>query len=267
MQCLLDQLNSHDKELRAEAMRKARLLTPDELLQLVVFASHVRNSRRKRSGIGYFSVVSLYLITGFMAFGPTDKWIARLLIACVVLTRFVQAWYDGKYSTATFQITTLLLETDDTRFAAPMLRLNHENVNESLRTALKRLLLQIRADHAAQWSKEDKAALLLPLQRPEQDCDLTLACLSALQQIGVSSAMPAVDRLINKRYSAGSQDKIALAAQECLLYLQSATSLQQQAETLLRASDAAAIRPEFLLRPASPTPDNSTGEQLLRPLD
>ncbi len=210
MQRLLDQLNSRDKNLRAEALREARTLTPEELLQLVVLADNVRHTRRKRSDLVYYTVMGLYLLIGLMLPVPGDKWVGRFSLAGVMFSGTFKTWYVKKYSSAVINITTLLLETDDVRFAAPMLRLNHEHANESLRTALKNLLPQVRADHAAQWSKEDKAALLLPLKNPEQNCELTLTCLNALQQIGDSSAIPAVRRLIEKRSLLGHRKKLPL---------------------------------------------------------
>ena len=271
MQHLLNQLNSRDPAIRDTALRAARALPPDQLLQLVLLESRNRRKRNKLAwGINTgFTMIGYMIIGGFFVTkAPGALGIAAFLtILMMSLGNIGESVYKEVYNKANKQIRTLLSEVEDARFIAPILRLLFGLSNDEakeLRTAVKRLLPQIRADHAQTWNKEDKAALLLPLKNPDNDKELTIACLKALEQVGDASAIPAVKKLLPKMYPAQWKEGIALAAQECLFYLESNTGRFQQAETLLRASETA-TRPDILLRPAQSAPDTTPAEQLLRP--
>lgn len=106
--------------------------------------------------------------------------------------------------------------------------------------------------------------LLLQFKKPTHDAQLTLCCLKALEQIGDRSAVPAVKKLMEQAFL-NNWKTLWRAAKECLLYLESNSGKFQQAETLLRSSDAAQVWPDILLRPVAADADNSAGEQLLRP--
>ena len=267
MQQLLDQLNSRNPAIRDAALRVARSLPPDELLQLVLLESRNRRTQNRNGLIAYLIVSLVCFSISVICNIPHDSWTGIYLFITLAAANMGQTVYTGSFIRARNQISVLLSEVEDVRFVEPMLRLEFapEQVEiKELHAPVKRLLPQIRADHALQWSKEDKTALLLPLKRPNKDKELTIGCLKALEQVGDASAMPAVRRLVEEVYPAGSQEAIALAAQECLLYLESNTSRFQQAETLLRASETT-TRPDILLRPAQPAPDTTPTEQLLRP--
>ena len=268
MQQLLNQLNSRDPAIRDAALRAARALPPDQLLQLVLLESRNRRMRFRRGWAVYVAVYTLIFILGHNLHFPTQgTWSYLHIILTVLAASMVQGVYTNKYNSARRRISELLSEVEDTRFIAAMLRMEFREGQvgvKELHATVKRLLPQIRADHAPHWSKEDKAALLLPLKRPKYDRELALGCLKALEQVGDASAIPAVKKLLPKMYPAQWKEGIALAAQECLFYLESNTGRFQQAETLLRASETA-TRPDILLRPAQSAPDTTPAEQLLRP--
>ncbi len=269
MQQLLNQLNSRDPAIRDAALRDARALPPDDLLQLVLLESRNRRKRFRRGWAVYIAIFMLGCALAALLHLPNQGVGSFLqIVLTTIISSMAQGIYTKKYNLAGRRVSELLSEVNDVRFIAPMLRLEfaQEHVGvKGLRGAIKRLLPQIRADHAPLWSKEDKAALLLPLKHPNHDKELTLACLKALEQVGDASAIPAVRRLHEKMYPAKWKEGIALAAQECLLYLESNTGRFQQAETLLRASEPAATRPDILLRPAQAASDTTPAEQLLRP--
>lgn len=267
MQQLLNQLNSRNPTICDAALRTARALLPGELLQLVLLESRNRRALNSRGWAVYIGASTLFM--AYMTiFHISDGWAGLYTAFAIAFAGMCQTAYANRFNQARIQIGILLSEVEDSRFIAPILRLQSGLSNDEtkeLRTAVKRLLPQIRADHAQTWSKEDKAALLLPLRSPDNDKELTLGCLKALEQVGDASTIPAVRRLLEKMYPAKWEDEIAVAAQECLLYLQSNTGRFQQAETLLRASEPATVRPDILLRPAQPAPDTTPAEQLLRP--
>ena len=60
-QRLLDQLNSRDKNLRAEAMREARTLTPEELLQCVKFSGTFKIWHDRKYASALINITTLLL--------------------------------------------------------------------------------------------------------------------------------------------------------------------------------------------------------------
>ncbi len=78
-----------------------------------------------------------------------------------------------------------------------------------------------------------------------------VAILKALEQVGDSSAIPAVTRLSQLRGNSRRSRRLREAAIECLPMLRANCGEVETARTLLRASHAEDARPDTLLRPAS----------------
>ncbi len=263
MQRLLDQLNSRDATVQADALRDARALPPDDLLGLISLSKDVQNVRERHRFVLHVIVTSLVYACVFSSGIHNLRGFMLGSLAYMFANVCVSMFYNT-YRQARKQIRVLLQEVDDTRFIPHLMRSIGGPYDVGLREALRRLLPQIRADHAPQWSKADKATLLLQFKKPTHDTRLTLCCLKALEQIGDKSAIPAVKKLMEQAFL-NNWKTLWRAAKECLLYLESNSGKFQQAETLLRSSDIAPVRPDILLRPAAVNADNSAGEQLLRP--
>ena len=264
LQRLLDQLNSRDPIILAEALREARALPPDDLLRLILLSRKARKVRREKR-FGLHVIVMSFV--AFCLFGMRSHSHFTYVVLCNVIFMMCNMCVDVLYHTyqrARRKINEILQEVDDIRFIPHLLRSIGGPSDEGLREALRRMLPQVRADHAPLWSKADKATLLIQFKKPTHDVRLTLCCLKALEQIGDKSAIPAVKKLMEQAFLNGWKT-LWKASKECLLYLESNSGKFQQAETLLRASDAAHVRPDVLLRAASSTAEAGTGEQLLRP--
>lgn len=104
---------------------------------------------------------------------------------------------------------------------------------------------------------------LVGLQQDETDRAFALAILKAYEQVGDASAIPAVERLANKRPRNDPERDIQHAAQACLPLLRIRLGEVKSEQTLLRASTQDANTPDILLRPAgasAPEPE----KELLR---
>lgn len=267
LQQLLNQLNSRKPDVRDAALRTARALPPDELLQLVVLEARNRRIRFWQSQIIYGLVCFWVITLGSLLHIPRGGWYGMFQAVGMMLGSMSSMFYARWTDDARSQLSVLMSQAEDVRFVAPMLRLGHtlpSKEAEVLQTALIRLLPQIRASDAPNWSKEDKATLLLPFKSLNNPKDLITGCFKALEQIGDASAIPAVKKLAERAFQDNRKD-VWQAAQDCLLYLQSNTGRFQQAETLLRSSDVTTARSDTLLRPAASTSDTVPAEQLLRP--
>ncbi len=265
LQRLLDQLNSRDVTVQADALRAARALSPEDLLRLILLSEDVQRTRGAYCFLLHVIVTSLVFACVFsIGLRNPFREIFLSFVSYIFANVCVSTFYDT-YRQAQRQIGVVLLEVEDTRFIPHLLRSTGYASGEGVSELLKRLLPQVRADHAPLWSKADKTTLLLPFKdAAAKDPQLAIACLKALEQIGDKSAVPAVKKLQAQAF-AGNRQTLWNAASQCLLYLESNSGKFQQAETLLRSSDIAQVRPDILLRPAAADADNSAGEQLLRP--
>lgn len=124
--------------------------------------------------------------------------------------------------------------------------------------ALKQLLPRVQASDRQYISPAEMDTLLKHLE--DQDYRLTLSILKALEQIGDEKALPKVEHIAEAK--SGYLADVVIAAQECLPFLRLRAEQSRQANTLLRASEAATA-PEMLLRPAAEASSEPT--QLLRP--
>jgi hypothetical protein len=133
------------------------------------------------------------------------------------------------------------------------------------RKLLKAMLPQIGTNAPVELSSEQRRALLIPLQMPEEDVELTLFLLTHLEQWGDAQAAPTLNRLIRERHWYVGSDQVEAAARQCLSRIEGRLRLQNQGRALLRpAPDAVRIPSDALLRPATDRAEHSP-EQLLRP--
>ncbi len=133
------------------------------------------------------------------------------------------------------------------------------------RRLVKGLLSQIGPEQAIELSAEQRHALLLLLQRPEDDVELAVGILDRLEQWGDAQTIPALKRLIREEHWYVGSDQVEAAARQCLEEIESRLKQQKQNSALLRpAKSSDAETPKSLLRPAGDRPE-AAPEQLLRP--
>ena len=139
---------------------------------------------------------------------------------------------------------------------------NYKQTQNEIQKAIAALLVKAESDDFALLNTAHR--LFLNKALLGYDTELVTAVLTAWARAGDSRAIPFVAKLAEGRASAATNPGIQRQAQECLVILQERAALEQNADTLLRASTAATT-PGILLRPAYTAPQSAEAEaQLLR---
>jgi hypothetical protein len=284
---LMDRMNSRRLAVRREAVRQALALPPERLFELVEI-----EARRYPYRLQRFSRVLLWGLC-ILALTPCIvNWIrlqnqlscgilAFVTLACLALTAGIESFHRFQ---ARFELAEVMLRRADLELLVPaveMLQIRPANRKEqalrrTLHGMLKHSLSKLHASDAADMSRIQRDAINRLLRNPLEDMDLTLCVLTALEQVGDATALPAVQRLCKlavplrwrrpgKRHKAAQVAEIRAAAAECLPFLTARIEQTQQAQTLLRASEAQAQAPETLLRPTTSRQYETSLEQLLHP--
>lgn len=273
---LLRHLNSQDDVLHAEALRRARALPPESLLELAQIEAQTYRKRNRMTGyfILVLTLVALVVLFAYHRLGfwkPEDHLSPLAYFSGFIL--YVSLLVRERYvpTRARHSLASIIEETQDLRFLSILLALQKEmkadpTVTRSVYNALRRLVPQIvHGDSSGISVSERIQALLLILGAPYKDVELTLSVLKALEQIGDESAIPAVTELAETSAATPGMKRIQQAARECLPYLHIHADEMRQARTLLRASNPAFGGTDDLLRPSTPMKPYPHPEQLLRP--
>lgn len=137
--------------------------------------------------------------------------------------------------------------------------------------ALTLLLPQMKASDANLLTSDARSSIISLLKESNSSgaanpypYPLRLAALKALEQVGDSTAIPAVEKLANTWPPARGTGTLYQAARECLPILRANCGDVETACALLRASHAEAACPNTLLRPASGA-GGAIPQELLRP--
>jgi len=146
------------------------------------------------------------------------------------------------------------------------LDMSDSEVTETAIQALTRLLPRLKASDASLLNCHQRACLNEAL-RCNRDTNLTLAILTAWEQVGDSEAIEHVERLAAGLGRGGHDPRIVAAAQECLPFLLQSAGHQQNHTQLLRPVNGSMTPTVTLLRPAPPQASPIPPEQLLRPTD
>lgn len=171
-----------------------------------------------------------------------------------------------------YELATRIADLDDVRAIGALLRARawpDKRLMQASDKALIRLLPRIKASDAPKFSRTDVLYLhdvfrTYPLTRIDRrNPELTFAALGALIQIGDESAIPSVKRVMAMRCRCEVDERIRVAAEECLAALEARRNAQ--GETLLRPADGRIVREQLLLRPATGS-TLTDSESLLRPL-
>jgi hypothetical protein len=146
---------------------------------------------------------------------------------------------------------------------AECLRIDDGQIRRLTQDALIRLLPQLRASHAASLNDEQHRCLNHTLGG--KNAEMSLAILSAYEQVGDGRDIAAVQRLAMSVRRKPRDLAIGQAAEQCLAYLLLRAETQRAAQTYLRAACASDSPELALLRPSRPA-DKQDLEFLLRPL-
>jgi hypothetical protein len=169
-------------------------------------------------------------------------------------------------------VAALIADMDDPRFLGPILAIlgepsfSEEQVSRwwkpNMEAALKRILPNVRADHAPDLNDQQRSMLITLLAMPYVDVDLTLATLKALEQIGGAAAIPVVADLAAARAITPKTRRVREAALDCLTCLRDQAERAKLSRSLLRPAHETT---QTLLRPVAEAPPDPRVEQLLRP--
>ena len=157
---------------------------------------------------------------------------------------------------------------------AAALEMQDKGTRQIVEEALIDLLPQMRASDAGLLDAEQRECLYRALR--SKNHKLVMAIFKALEQIGDSRALPYVEKLEQalveqhawaerhtRHLQAAEIETRLQAARECLQFLQDHAQQEQARQTLLRASSAAHVAPDSLLRPAAGKSDQDP-DSLLR---
>jgi hypothetical protein len=268
---LLEKLNHRSASMRETAVKVALSLPPEQVLELV--RQEAEYHRKQYQGILWLTLagyIMLCLISAF-CFSELAMVLGAIAIGCAVLPVVLSLidLMSKRPTRAIYSLSRVIGEQKDGRVLAQALLLAQETTDPILRyhihDMLRVALPKLRYDQSTHWTKEQKAALLLPLQNPHENMLLVEAVLAALQQVGDESAIPLVQRLATYPLYGSRSIEIQKAASDCLPFLYQRAHDHRQSRQLLRASGATeGTDPAHLLRPAAPGASDPP-EQLLRP--
>jgi hypothetical protein len=265
---LLHRLNSRSLEVRNRAIAEARLLPPEQLLELIGLEQQFFKRRQKR----VFRAVTTVLVLFIALLVIGSLWEPLLLLGYSWITYIAMFYAMGLVPTRARHSLLQVIETaEDPRFVGTALVLLAEHgqnatVRKSVLSALSRLLPRFRADQSDLLTPAQHKALLMRLTEPYKNPELSIRILQALQQIGNESAIPVVSKITANWKPKAHQQQVVEAARHCLPYLEVRAEQAKQSQTLLRPSSAfaaGAVSSEALLRPATSTSETAP-EELLR---
>ncbi|HZP81684.1 MAG TPA: hypothetical protein VFB21_08610 [Chthonomonadaceae bacterium] len=242
---------------------------------LAAFQQETRRYRRRiRNGLalGTLAAASVMLLDVFALLGSLQAetfpftiallgWGMDLVVLLSCLAYPVTAFQARK------RVAERLARFDDLRIVGPlaeMLEAPDMRARPDVVSALTTLLPRLQASDAALLDTEQRACLCRILTSSERALtDLKIAILRAFEQVGDSRALPLVERLAEGPGRTERQRRIRSAAKHCLPFLQERAAQEPFRQTLLRASLAAGVASDTLLRPAAPGVD-AAAQHLLR---
>jgi hypothetical protein len=148
-----------------------------------------------------------------------------------------------------------LARYDDVRAIGPLaesLEWPDESVKATARTALTRLLPQLRVSDAGLLNAKQRGCLYRCLKMPNamRHSAFLFALLKCLEQVGDEAAVPYVTRLAKSVALTRVQKRVRQAAEECLPFLTLRAEQMRHSQILLRPAGVDGSTAAVLLRPA-----------------
>jgi hypothetical protein len=247
---LVKRLSSRKEDQRREAERMLDELGPDglELLLNVIDSEEKKRQRRVRTGVTIY--ISIFVLIFAVMLG--SWWATGHFPQGFGSIGSMFSGFGGMlaFSAAQQNSTLALSRYDDVRAVGPFARgLQFQGkLRKAVEEELIKLLPRMQASDAHYLNDAQRSELNKQLDRKRANPDLVKAILLAWQQVGDEKAIPYVEKLIHNEKR---DPEIRQAAADCLPYLQQSAAGLKMAQTLLRASDGGASRPNELLRAAS----------------
>jgi HEAT repeat protein len=185
------------------------------------------------------------------------------------LTAFQPAAYTGMIATVVAARAVGLRKSaagalgalKEPRAVGPLaLAMNEKALAATALPVLKDLMPQVRDEHAAEYTPEERAALIRLLGH--KDADVVRGALRIVAMFGAEDAREPVERIIRDGPTVARPD-----AERALASIRGRIENQRDRETLLRASSSVdGVPTDELLRSAAAQPDPEP-QQLLRPTE
>jgi hypothetical protein len=237
----------------AARLAAERPLSEDELQALINdlgrLADRARQKKRRKIFLAFIALLGI----GY-------AFLLQLLIVFAVAGLLLVYIFMASLRIRKVREVDQLSQVNDSRIVGPLIgiyRYADIDTRDTVRNTLLRLLPELRANDASALNSPQREELRLLLE--EEDGQLILAILKALQQIGDAQDLDAVEKVMGQEWR---KPAVREAAEACLPFLRSNIQQQRTSQTLLRASDPPSA-PTELLRPALPT--ESEPQELLRP--
>lgn len=256
----IEKLYSKKASEREAARRELERLGPnavDVLLELLEDEDRVRKKRRN-IGIGVIAVVVCLMVV--MAATHSGANIGSFTGVFTSIAALFAATAVQKNA------ARVLAEYDDIRAVgriAEALEYDDKNVVEQAMTALTRMLPRLRASDWELLTTEQRRILDRALLKNRR-AELSLAILSAYEQVGDELSVPVVERIATGEVRRVRDQRIVQRAADVLPAMRLSARRVRDRQTLLRPADEA--DDSTLLRPASGPPAGPT-ETLLRPFE
>lgn len=235
-----------------------------------------RAKRRSKFGsrAAYFALIALGCLLASL-FGAGHSVFPYLFPALVVVGVFAQVLLEfgsGLWGVPKFNAEDIA-RLGGVKALVPLFATLENNLSTKQRHAIYNALISLLPQ-----IKASEANLLTPSARgrihtwvassvwvesiyPNMDA-LRIAALKSLEQVGDSTAVPIVEQLSHIVPHTPREEKLRLAAIECLPMLRANCKEIEAARVLLRASHAEDARPDTLLRPASASTETNPAEML-----
>jgi len=253
-------LRSKRKRERERAEQALESLGPDAVDALLAVMEKEAARRRKRRFGGIALIVTyLALVIAISASGQGHLVGSFTGIIGSVGALFAATQLQKNAASA-------LARYDDVRavgFLAEALEFDDKDVVKQAQEALTRLLPRLRASDHELLTNEQRRMLDRALLK-NRNADLSLAILTAYEQVGDLESVEVVERIASGKVRGVRDQRIIQRAAELLPALRERAELVRAAQTLLRPAESADA--ELLLRPAHGAPTGAA-ELLVRPVE
>lgn len=269
MKSLNGRLAARDRAVQANAESELYSMKPAELVAFLAYERQARKRRIRNSGISF---VALFLFMTVMTIANPKMNMFIYMGSFSGMIGAASAFSKGNKFGA--MALARCENTDHVGELISALEIPEKDVQDSVRPALLRLLPRLRASDSHLIDVEMRATLrrfltgkLTWLRKGTTniatDTSLAIGILEALRQVGDNSFIELVTQIANSK-GRWIDPRVAIAAQECLPYLEQISRQARASSELLRGSEANILSGADTLVRAVVAPTDLHEAELLR---
>jgi hypothetical protein len=250
---LVLQLNSPDTELSVEAARQLRLLSPEQIADLVRSAARLHTPIHGRAvKLAILSMIAtLGLITALAIARSLETHPQIAMAAGMAIFALAVAWsyVSGQSMSECFRLLALHIGSQsDVRSVPAFLQLLSEEavlrypipLKRGLQSSLKRTLPRLTESVYPALSPRDLDALAVILRTPYADSELAVAAIDVIGRLGIPhepAPQAILHGLLTETAIGARMQAVQSAARSAVHNLEARKAAQQQSRSLLRPSD------------------------------